>query len=108
MDVEAVIHTLNTAMYTYYRHKNFIVKADQNDATSQHAHIEQKHNELLHGRRRKERKERKKKKSTRLFWCHFQTLIQLLHYENMEMCLWATKRKKEEGWKKKKKKLEKK
>ena len=62
MDVEAVIHTLNTAMYTYYRHKNFIVKADQNDATSQHAHIEQKHNELLHGRRRKERKERRKKK----------------------------------------------
>ena len=63
VDVEAVIHTLNTAMYTYYRHKNFIVKADQNDATSQHAHIEQKHNELLHGRRRKERKERKKKKA---------------------------------------------
>ena len=61
MDVGAVIHTLNTAMYTYYRHKNFIVKADQNDATSQHAYIEQKHNELLHGRRRKERKERRKK-----------------------------------------------
>lgn len=44
-----------------------------------------------------EKKGRKKeKKSTRLFWCHFQTLIQLLHYGNMEMCLWATERKKEE------------
>ena len=44
-----------------------------------------------------EKKGRKKeKKSTRLFWCHFQTLIQLLHYGNMEMCLWATERRRQQ------------